>query len=307
MRYRSRALSPLQQLLLLGLFLLGAISLAVFALALLRQMGCYGSDSPVVNHLIQAFYTLCIFLAPALLWAYVARKQEYRPFLLAKMPEFVGVIAFCIPLFAIPAVELLTDLNHLLPASEWLSNIEARVEQSTLKMLYVQSPQRFILNIIVVALVPAIAEEFFFRGALQHILVRFIRRPHYAIWLTALIFALVHMQFLSLLPRLLLGGLLGYLYYYARTLIAPILCHFANNLLAVVAYFYAANQGITPQEIKEGMDTHWGIGILSLIVLLTTLYYLPKIARDSSPTMPSDDTVVACSTGKNMRRSTDRS
>ncbi|PID90796.1 MAG: hypothetical protein CSA97_01135 [Bacteroidetes bacterium] len=278
MRYRSHALSPFRQLLVLGIFLLGAISLAVFALILLRAMGLYGSDSPVVNLLIQAFYTLCIFLVPALLWAYVARKQEYRPFSLALPPWPIGTVALLLPLLAMPAVELLTDINHLIPASDWLTSLEARVEQSTLKMLYIESPQRFILNICVVALIPAIAEEFFFRGALQHILVRFIRRPHYAIWLTAIIFALVHMQLLSLLPRILLGAVLGYIYYYSQTLVSSIAYHFANNLLAVVAYFYAAKNGIAPERLQE-MSIHWILGLVSLAAILGAMYLVRKVAR----------------------------
>ncbi len=276
MQYRSKPLSPVRQLLLLALLLVASLILAIVGLTLLRQAGIFSDGSPVGNLLLQALYTLLLFLAPALLWARLAREQH--PFSLTTPPRLAYPIALLLPLLAIPAVELLTDANHLLPATEWMRSLETRLEQSTLQMLYVQSPTRFLLNVLVVALVPAIAEEFFFRGALQHILLRVTRRPHFAIWLTAIAFALLHMQLLSLLPRILLGAALGYIYHYSRSLLASIAGHFANNFLAVVAHFFAARQGMNPEQLK-GLSMHWTLGLASLLATIGALYLLRRLTQ----------------------------
>jgi membrane protease YdiL (CAAX protease family) len=95
-----------------------------------------------------------------------------------------------------------------------------------------------ILNLVVLAGFAALSEEIFFRGALQQFIQEKFTNGHIAVWITALVFSLVHFQFYGFLPRLLLGGLLGYLFLYTRNLWIPILFHFINNALIVVLHYF---------------------------------------------------------------------
>ena len=95
-----------------------------------------------------------------------------------------------------------------------------------------------IFNILVIALVPALGEEMIFRGWIQRQLMRIINRPHVAIWASAAIFSAIHFQFLGFLPRLLLGVLLGYLYFWTGSLWVSIFAHFLNNGLQVIAQYF---------------------------------------------------------------------
>lgn len=118
-------------------------------------------------------------------------------------------------------------------------NSKQLVEQ----MLSLTGVGDLILQIIVVALLPAICEEMFFRGAMQQIFSRWFRNHHVAIIVTSLIFSLAHGDVYGFVPRFLLGMLLGYLFVLSGSLVVNICVHFINNVLVVVAYYlYHTNQ-----------------------------------------------------------------
>jgi len=95
------------------------------------------------------------------------------------------------------------------------------------------------LNILIIAILPAFGEELIFRGVLQKILSDLFRNKHAAVWVTALFFSAVHLQFFGFLPRLILGLAFGYLYLWSGTLWLPIIAHFVNNAVpALGAFFY---------------------------------------------------------------------
>ena len=104
------------------------------------------------------------------------------------------------------------------------------------------------LNLLCVALIPALCEELFFRAGIQNLLQHWLSRSsslithqspmstHVAVWVTAAIFSLAHGEVFAFLPRFLLGALLGYLYVYGRSLLVNVTAHFVNNAIIVVAY-----------------------------------------------------------------------
>jgi hypothetical protein len=69
------------------------------------------------------------------------------------------------------------------------------------------------------------------------------RSRHLAVWVTSLIFSLVHFQFYGFLPRLFLGALLGYLFLYTGNLWIPILFHFINNATVLVMNYFWRDAG----------------------------------------------------------------
>jgi membrane protease YdiL (CAAX protease family) len=94
------------------------------------------------------------------------------------------------------------------------------------------------INLIMIAVLPALGEEFIFRGVFQKIFCRLFGSGHIAIWITAFIFSFVHLQFFGFLPRFILGLLFGYLFYWSRTLWLPVIAHFVNNAVPTfIAYF----------------------------------------------------------------------
>ena len=61
------------------------------------------------------------------------------------------------------------------------------------------------LNLLMIAVLPAIGEELIFRGVFQKIFYDFFKSGHPAVWITAIIFSTLHFQFFGLIPRFILG------------------------------------------------------------------------------------------------------
>jgi hypothetical protein len=127
-----------------------------------------------------------------------------------------------------------------------------------------------------IALLPAIAEELIFRGVFQTIFQRLFRSGHLAIWVTSLIFSTIHFQFFGFIPRLILGLVFGYLFYWSGTLWLPVISHFLNNAFPVIMTYI---EGI--EKVKAPVDIplfHQAI-ILPLPIisgLLILLYFRNK-------------------------------
>ena len=112
---------------------------------------------------------------------------------------------------------------------------------------------QFALGLLVVAVLPAICEELFFRGMIQPLLLRATGSPHRAIWVTAIVFSAIHFQFFGFVPRMLLGALFGYIYYWSGNLRLAMLAHFVNNGLTVTLSYFSRRGDISldPDKLPE--------------------------------------------------------
>lgn len=130
-----------------------------------------------------------------------------------------------------------------------------------------------LIGLVVFALIPAIGEELVFRGVAQRQFYRWLNNPHVAIWLAALIFAAIHVQFFGFVPRLLLGALFGYLYYWSGRIVVPIVAHFVNNGFTVfMLYLYQTRAVDADIESTEAMPLY--MILLSLVLSTAIIYYL---------------------------------
>ncbi|MCP3659348.1 MAG: CPBP family intramembrane metalloprotease [Bacteroidetes bacterium] len=81
------------------------------------------------------------------------------------------------------------------------------------------------------AFLPAIGEELTFRLIIQNDLNKILNNIHLAILFTSIFFSISHLQISLILPRILISLILGYFYYWSKTIFIPILAHFINNFL----------------------------------------------------------------------------
>ena len=105
---------------------------------------------------------------------------------------------------SLPVIEWLAIWNQQMVLPEWLKPLEdwmrAKEDEATrltLAFLKVNHAGDYLINLLVIALLPAIGEEFLFRGAIQRSFKRMFANPHIAIWIAAFIFSAIHMHFLS--------------------------------------------------------------------------------------------------------------
>lgn len=85
------------------------------------------------------------------------------------------------------------------------------------------------INLVVVAVMPAISEELLFRGLILRIFRSMFGNIHAAIWMTAIVFAGIHLQAYNIVPMIMMAAIFGYVYYFTGSLWVPILLHFLNN------------------------------------------------------------------------------
>lgn len=148
-----------------------------------------------------------------------------------------ALLSILLLLTAYPVAQAVYWLNKQIPLPQWLSRPEEGQQGIIEAILQMDNAGEFVLAFVTVALIPAVGEELLFRGVVQQQLVRWQRRPQLAIWLTALFFSAMHMQFEGFFARLLLGAVLGYLYHWRGNLWLPILGHLCFNGLQVVAKY----------------------------------------------------------------------
>lgn len=115
-----------------------------------------------------------------------------------------------------------------------------------------QTVQQLGVALLVIALVPALAEEFFFRGVLQPALHKHMK-PWQAVVLGGCMFALIHGQMLSMPGHVLLGIGLCWVMYATRNIWYGILWHFMQNGLAMLISF-ASGYMLQMTQSMPGMD-----------------------------------------------------
>jgi len=137
---------------------------------------------------------------------------------------------------------------------------------------------QLMLGIVVVAIIPGIGEEFVFRGLVQNHLYRISKNIHVAIWFGALLFSLFHLQFYGLVPRMLLGALFGYLYYFSGNIIYPMIAHFFNNGFTLIM-LYLYQQNVVEYNIEDADVMPWPQVIFSAVLTLLLFILFKKNAQ----------------------------
>jgi hypothetical protein len=189
-----------------------------------------------------ALQFLGLFLIPSLLFGYFSDPRPAQYLGLRKPSNSIywilGILAL---LVSIPLVEYTGVLNRQLPVgSSTYKSIQGMEEDATRTIQYMlggRSLTNLILNLIFIAVFAGVGEELFFRGVLQRLLIKAFKSPWVGIIVAALAFSFFHFQFFGFIPRLLLGILLGAIYWYSGSLWPAILAHFFYDALFIlIAY-----------------------------------------------------------------------
>ncbi|MBQ9426143.1 MAG: CPBP family intramembrane metalloprotease [Paludibacteraceae bacterium] len=249
---------------------------------------------------LQAMQVLFLFILPALAvaWLFQERPAQWLGLTTFPAPK-VWLYTFLLMLVMVPGINLLSYWNQQLSLPACLSGVEEQMkllEEKSAELLRqfmnTTTFAGFLVNLGLMALLPAIGEELTFRGVLLHTLAPRTRNPepsnyrsrlaeirtqnrtpHLAIWVTAIIFSFVHFQFYGFVPRMLMGALLGYMLCWTGSLWIAMLMHFTNNAIVTILYFICLRGGYdtaTLDAIGSG-DTLW-LGILSIIVTVVGIY-----------------------------------
>jgi membrane protease YdiL (CAAX protease family) len=221
-------------------------------------------------------------LLPSLFWFAVEHKGITSWFAGKKFYGVTLVITFVMTVSFMATNTIFIDWNaHLhFPDSmkgfeDWARTYEDRAEELTKYMTQFSSAGEFLLAFVVIAILPAFGEELVFRGMLQPQLFRATKNIHVAIWITAILFSAFHIQFFGFVPRMLLGALFGYLYYWSGNLLMPMFAHFVNNGFSVLM-LYLNQKGISEMDMESTESAPWPAVIIFTLVAGAMLYYFKK-------------------------------
>ena len=228
---------------------------------------------------VQVLLTVGLFVLPAVLFSRWQTGDERYLRLLPTVRMEAVVLAVLITVALLPLMSGLGLWNQSLELPAAFQGLEATMRQMetealelTVAFLQMRSPFDFLLNLFVIAILPALGEELLFRGCLQPVLQRLTNSPHLGIWLAAAVFSFIHFQFYGFLPRLLLGALFGYLFYWSGNLWYPMIAHFLNNGLQV-ALVYVGVLSVENMDAPEQALPVLAVAASAVVGLLLSRQY----------------------------------
>jgi uncharacterized protein len=200
---------------------------------------------------------------------------------LPKLNEIVLVII--LGFFIFPITSFTGQLNSEMHFPDWLSGIEQwmmkKEDQANSVIDLLIASNNFgslVLNLFLIAVLPAIGEELIFRGVFQKIFYNLFKSGHLAIWVAAFVFSALHFQFFGFVPRFILGLVFGYLFFWSGTLWLPVISHFVNNAYPVILSYVQS-----PEKLNASIDVPLlkqvtGLPLPIIISLLILLYFRNK-------------------------------
>jgi membrane protease YdiL (CAAX protease family) len=242
---------------------------------------------PVLKFL-QITQSLSMFVVPPVVFGWFMVRNPWEYLNINKIPvnKAVGTVLL-LAVLILPVLNLLALLNQQLQLPGFLSGIEAwmkRTEEQaaeiTTAFLTVNTFPGYLVNVLMVVLIPAFGEEFFFRGVLQKVFHRWFRNPHIAIVFVAIVFSAFHMQFYGFLPRFALGLLFGYLFWWSGNIWYPVIAHGINNFLPVTLTYFFRNT-FDPAELDTvgtGPDS-WLWALPALVLSVVAILYFYRTTR----------------------------
>ncbi len=220
-------------------------------------------------------------------------KVPITDFFTIPRPLILPVVSAVIITFSFMVVNsVVVDWNQNLELPSFLSwfeqqakSKEVQLQQLTEFLTNFDSTFQFIIGMIVIAVIPSIGEEFLFRGLLQNMFHKGFGNAHAAIWFTALLFGAFHFQFYGAFPRMLLGVLFGYIYYWSGHLSLAMLGHFINNGFTLLT-LYLNSQGVIEYNITGDSELPpfplllLFAGICGVLLLVFRNFYQPESESD---------------------------
>lgn len=263
----------LAALLILGL-IIGSVIGVIYPLV-------SGQDVMSLNSLrfMQISSQIFTFVLPPILYAMLINENPKESLGIKNVSYHWFIIGFVMMYAILPLNNVFAEWNAGLKLPESMSRIEELIkemyESSAVvleKLVNVNTFGGFVINLIMIAGLAALGEELLFRSIIQTSLIKTCKNAHVGIIIASAIFSFIHFDFYAFIPRLVLGILLGYMFYYSRSIWVSMFMHFVNNATAVVIY-YLNNIGVTNVDVETFGQTQL-LPLLISIALMAVLFWL---------------------------------
>jgi len=237
--------------------------------------------TPMALRLQAIIQDLLVFILPPIVTALLSTRYPAELLQIISGPRLTTMLwAVAALLCSIPLMNCIIVWNDswVLPESmAWARALEQAARQTTEVMLSGDSVGSLAVGLLIVGVLTGVAEELFFRGGIQKLLMCTRMNPHVAIWLTAAIFSVMHFQIYGLIPRMLLGALFGYAVWWSGSLWLSIILHAINNSLVVATTWLAARTSVDVNVDQIGVGGQQLPLIAgSVVMTIVALYFMYK-------------------------------
>ncbi len=196
-------------------------------------------------------------------------------------PLKITGLAVLLMAVSVPLVLYSLNINQMVELPEFLRTMEDQTAEIIKGLLQMEHFGEFLANLTIIAVLPALGEELVFRGVVQQQLMRRMANPWAAIMVSAFIFSVAHFQFEGLLPRLLLGVILGWLYWHTRNFWVPVIAHFFNNGIQVVGQYLYGNK-VSAVDLEKDIEVPWEYAIVSAFMVWAVVRIIRRENRTES-------------------------
>ncbi|NOX87021.1 MAG: CPBP family intramembrane metalloprotease [Chlorobi bacterium] len=231
----------------------------------------------------QLINQLGFFIIPVFLFTFLISPSPSGYLTLNRSPGGIALLISALVIYSVlPFNHFLTELNmdfkfpgFLHSVEEWMKAKEIQAGKITETILKTRTYSGLAVNLVVVALIPAFGEELLFRATGINLLKELTKNVHWAIIISSFVFAFLHFQFLSFLPRFLLGMLLGYLFVITKNIWIPVFAHFVNNASSIIIFYlyYNGSIEISMDDFGATQNTVYIIGSLLITLWLMFMLY----------------------------------
>ncbi len=227
---------------------------------------------------MQTFQAIGGFILPPMFFAQLSTGNALEIEGSFTKPKWLEVALAVMLIFAAqPIINFTAEWNASLDfpdwggIEQWMKAQEESTAQLTEKFLVMPTVGSMLFNLFMIGLLPALGEEFLFRGTLQPIFRRMTGNVHFAVIATAFLFSAMHLQFYGFIPRFLLGIVLGYFAVWSGSIWVSVAAHFFNNGAAVLLSYLIQHEMVNKSIETVGTSGNWKAAALSLTLCLFLL------------------------------------
>jgi len=258
--------------------------------------------NPVGNEQMKMLYMIVqgcttlfgLAIIPALFWKAMTHKPVFSLFKGTPLKPIHFLMVIGIVIFYLGFMSTVMEWNQNMDLPDgwfetWARNLETQLSEVTKYLTSFTNFGQYLFGVLVIAIFAGIGEEIVFRGLIQSSLFKSTGNIHFAVWTAAFFFSLFHMQFFGFFPRLFLGALFGYLYYWSGNLVVSMFAHFVNNFIAVSLIYFGLSEvpglGDTPEQ-----SAPWYVVVVMTPICGAIIYaFYQQFAKPENKSTALDD------------------
>jgi membrane protease YdiL (CAAX protease family) len=247
---------------------------------------------------MQFISTLFMFFLPPFFYAWICHKKALTNLGFVHTVDSKQIaLVILIMLACTPLVAVLQQLTEMMPFSKatflQFKSAEDEYNKQVAVIARMNNFADYIVSVVMIAFLPAVFEETFFRGGVQNLLSRWFKTPIVAIIITSVIFSAVHGSYLGFLSRFALSFILGWMYYRTGNIWLNIVGHFTNNFLGVTSLYITSLSGTKadPSKLTDQNFPLW-VGLISLATVCALFMAFEK-ASEKDIYKPGEEVVLS--------------